>query len=147
MAYEWIIWKKLCVICYVLWYVLYEYVMCCVQSDIYDDVRYCHGMTFLIKFWNFTNFPNLNLESLLTWLPKIMSLRKSCSFSCMPLVCACIYPYLIQVCTNQMQLYIFKCRHRCALKLTSRRRSYLVVEHSSGFDRPSCFRGRLPIIF
>ena len=141
MAYEWMIWQKLCVICYVLWYVLYEYVMCCVQSDIYDDVRYCHGMTFLIKFWNFTNFPNLDLSSLLTWLPKIMSLGKSYSFSYMSLVCACIYPYLVQVCTNPIHLYYFRCRHRWVIELKDHCCSYPDVSIHPEFGRSSRFQG------
>ena len=117
MAYEWMIWKKLCVICYVLWYVLYEDVTCCVQYDFYDDACYSHGMTFLIQFGKFTNFPNLDLASLLTWPPKIMSLGKSYPFSCMSLVCACVYPYLVQVCTNPIHLYNFRCWHRWAIEL------------------------------
>ena len=96
MAYEWMIWKKQGGIGYVLWYVIYKDVICCVQYNIYNDACYSNGMTFLTQFGKFTNFPNLNLASLLTWLPKIMSLGKSCSLSCMSLVCACIYPYLLK---------------------------------------------------
>ena len=113
MAYEWIIWKKLCVTCYVL----YEDVMCCVTYDDYNDACYSHVMTFLTQYGKFTNFPNLNLASLLTWLPKIMSLVKRCSFSCMSLVCACIYLYLVQVCTNPITLYNFSCRQRWTLEI------------------------------
>ncbi len=68
MTYEWIIWKKLCVIFYFIWYVLYEYVMCCVQYYKYDYSCYSHGMTFLFQFDKSTDFPNPNLASLLTWL-------------------------------------------------------------------------------
>ena len=117
MAYIWMIWKMQGAICYVLWYVLYEDVMCYVQYNIYNNACYSHGMTFLTQFGKFTNFPNLNLTSLLTRLPKIMSLGKSCSFSCMSLACACIYLYLVQVCTNRIQLYYFRCRTRKVIEL------------------------------
>ena len=65
----------------------------------------------------------------------------------MSLVCSCIYQYLVQVCSNTIQLYIFRCRHRWMLELTGRRWSYPDEEHSSGFGRTSCFWGWLSIIF
>ena len=141
MAYEWIIWKKQCVICYMLWYVLYEYVMFCVQYDIYDDARYSHGMTFLIQFGQFTNFSNLYYKSLLTWLPKIISLGKNYSFSCMSLVCAGIYPYVVQVCTNPINLYYFRCSHTWAIDLKDHCCVYPDVSIHQEFGRSSCFRG------
>ena len=101
----------------IICYVLYEDVICFVQYDIYNYACYSHVMTFLTQYGKFTNFPNLNLASLLTWLPKIMSLVKRCSFSCMSLVCSCIYPYLVQVCTNPIHLYYFRCRHRWAIEI------------------------------
>ena len=73
-------------ICYVL----------LVQYDRYDDACYSHGMTMLIQFWNLTNIPNPNSVSTLTCLSQIMLLGKRCSYSCMSLVCACIYQYLVQ---------------------------------------------------
>ena len=132
MAYELMIWKKLCVICYVLWHELCEKFICWVQYDMHNDACYSNCMTFLTQFGNYTNFSKLNLASLLTWLPKIMSLVQSCSFSCMSLVCSCIYAYLVQVCTNPINLYYFMCRHRWSivagslLQLSGRQHSFEV---------------------
>ena len=86
-------------------------------------------------------FPNLNLASPLTWLPKIMSLGKSYSFSCMSLVCACIYPYLVQVCTNSIQTSTFRWRHTWTVELQVRCCSYPNVSIHPEFGRPSCFQG------
>ena len=47
-------------------YDMYKDVMCCVQYDYYNDACYSHGITFLTQFGKFTNFPNLNFESVLT---------------------------------------------------------------------------------
>ena len=47
-------------------------------------------LTFLIQIW----------QVHLLDFPYIMLLRKSYSYSCMSLVCAFIYPYLVQVCNN-----------------------------------------------
>ena len=101
---------------------------------------------FYSKFGKLTNFPNPNLASPLTGLSIIMLLGKSYSYSCMSLVCACIYPYLVQFCTNPIQLYIFWCRHRWTLELTGRRWSHPDVEHTSGLGRTSCIRGHLHIL-
>ena len=51
---------------YVIWYLLYEDVMCYVQYDIYNDACYCHQMNSLTQIQKFTNFPNPILASLLT---------------------------------------------------------------------------------
>ena len=45
--------------------------MCRVQYDTYDDACYSHGMTFLIQFEKFTDFPNQNLAGPLTFLIQI----------------------------------------------------------------------------
>ncbi|XP_027774145.1 uncharacterized protein LOC107025477 isoform X1 [Solanum pennellii] len=40
-----------------------------------------------------------------------------------------------------------RCRYKWTFELTNQSRIYPDVEHSSGLGRPSCIRGRLPIIF
>ena len=75
------------VMCYMQYFMCYmQDIMCCVQYE-----------KFLIQIWKVTHFPNLNLESPLTWLSIIMLLEKSCSYSFMSLACDFIYPYLVQV--------------------------------------------------
>ena len=117
------------VMCYMNYDMCYVYaVVNCVQNVMYDGACYSHGITFLIQIWKannlslskygkLTHFPNLHLASPVTWPSTIMLLGKRYSYSCMSLVCACIYPYLVQVCTNPIQLYNFRCRHRWTLKL------------------------------
>ena len=93
------------------------------------------------------NFSNLKFPSPLNWLSINHTDRKELFLIMNVLVCAFIYPYLVQVCTNPIQLYTFRCRHRWTLQLTIRRCNYPDVEHSSELGRPSCFWGSLPIIF
>ena len=61
----------------------------------------------------------------------------------MSLVCDFIYPYLVQVCINPIQLSTFRWRCSWTLELMNRRWSYPNVKLSSGFCRPSCFWGCL----
>ena len=115
--------------CYMNYDMSYVYaVVCCVQNVNYDDSCYSHGITFLIQIWKannlslskygkLTHFPNLHLASPVTWPSTIMLLGKRYSYSCMSLACACIYPYLVQVCTNPIHLYYFRCRQRWVMEL------------------------------
>ena len=116
----------MCYMQYVMCYV--QDVMCCVQYDNYYNACYSHGMNLLIQIWKvhslsqpkfgkLTNFPNPNSASPLTWLSVIMLLGNNYSYSCMSLVCICIYPYLVQLCTNPIQLYNFRCRRTWTLDL------------------------------
>ena len=117
------------VMCYMNYDMFYVYVvMCCVQNVKCDDACNSLVITYLIqiwknhklywsKFWKLTHFRNLNLASPLTLPLTIMLLGKSYSYSCIPLVCDCIYPYIVQVCTNPIQLYKLRCKHRLTLKL------------------------------
>ena len=134
MAYEWMIWKMLCAICKTI----------CAMCKMLCVV--CSTIIIICMSLSWHNFPNLNLASPLTWLPKIMSLGKIYSFSCMSLVCACIYPYLVQVCTNTIQFYNFRWRHKGTLELIGWRCGYLDVALSSRLGRPSSFRGCLPLL-
>ena len=107
MTYEWMIWKKLCVIYYVLFAIWCLWWCMLLSWHDFPNPNSGSSWTFLSKFGKFTDFHNHNLESPLTWLPIIMLLGKSYSFSCMSLVCAWIYRYLVQVCNNPIQTLRF----------------------------------------
>ena len=136
-------WYERNYVLYVMFYdMCYMKIICVVcNTIIYNDACYSHGMTFLTQFGKFTNFPNLYFESLQTWLQKIMSLGNSCSFSCMSFVCACIYPYLVQVCANPIHLYYFRCRHWWVIEIQVHYCSYSDISIHPEFGRSSCFRG------
>ena len=143
MAYEWMIWKMLCPICNMLCAICK---MLCVVCNIISMKMHVSLMAWLsqFKFGNLTHFPNPNLESSRTFL--IMLLIKSCFYLCMSLVCACIYPYLVQVSTNPTQFYNFRCRHKWTLEVIGWHCSYPYIELSSELGRPSCFRRCLPCL-
>ena len=87
------------IMCYMLCVIWKCYVLCVIRW-----LYWCMSLS-----WH--NFPNLILSSPLPWLPNIMFLGKRSSSSCMSLVCAFIYPYLVQVCTNSIQTSTFRSRH------------------------------------
>ena len=55
------------------------------------------------KYGKFTNFPNPNLANLLTWLFINHVVRKELFLLMHVLSVCCIYPYIVQVCTNPIQ--------------------------------------------
>jgi len=103
--------KMLCAICKMI------YSMCkmfCTKCSIMSMMMHVILMAWLSlwKIGKHTNFPNNIFATPLIFHSIKMFLGKCYSYSCMSLLYSCIYPYFVQVITNPIQLYNFRCRHR-----------------------------------
>ena len=134
-------------ICYVLYAICY--VLCAICYVLY---AICYVLCAIWYVWwcmllSYHDFPNPTLTIPLTWLSinpivrieLFLVMHVLGVFLNIPILSTNVYKYHTTI--------YFYVQVQLDIKFTGRRWSYPNGEHSSGFGRTPCFRGRLPFIF